>query len=57
MLRVYIVNGDGKLSGPLWTREMQDGLDAPGLMLLQQLRAAVERAYPTQPPAPKQPTP
>jgi hypothetical protein len=57
LLRVYLVNGDGKLSGPLWTREMQDGLDAPGLMLLQQLRTAVERAYPSQPPPTKQPTP
>jgi hypothetical protein len=57
MLRVYLVSSDGKLSGPLWTREIQDGLDAPNVVLMQQLRTAVERAYPSQPPAAKQPTP
>jgi hypothetical protein len=57
MLRVYLVNGDGKLTGPLWTREIQDGLDPPTLLLMQQLRTAVERAYPSQPPPSKQPTP
>jgi hypothetical protein len=56
LLHVYILNGDGKLTGPLWTREMQDGLEAPSVALLQQLRAAVERAYPSQPP-PSKPTP
>jgi len=56
MLRVYLVSSDGKLSGPLWTREIKDGLDAPQLVLFQQLRTAVERAYPSQPPG-KQPTP
>jgi hypothetical protein len=56
MLRVYMVNTDGKLQGPLWSRDAKDGLDAPDVALLQMLRAAVERAYPTQPPPPK-PTP
>jgi hypothetical protein len=56
MLRVYMVNGDGKLTGPLWSREIQDGLEAPSVVLLQQLRTAVERAYPSQPP-PSKPTP
>jgi hypothetical protein len=56
MLRVYLVS-DGKLTGPVWTREIQDGLDAPPVLLMQQLRTAVERAYPSQPPAAKQPTP
>jgi hypothetical protein len=56
MLRVYIMS-DGKMTGPVWTRELPDGLDAPSLMLLQQLRTAVERAYPSQPPPVKQPTP
>jgi hypothetical protein len=56
VLRVYIVS-DGKLSGLVWMREMKDGLDAPPLQLLQQLRTAVERAYPSQPQAPKQSTP
>jgi hypothetical protein len=56
MLRVYIVS-DGKLSALVWMREMKDGLDAPPVELLQQLRTAVERAYPSQPPAPKQTKP
>jgi hypothetical protein len=55
-LRVYLMSSDGKRSGPVWSRELRDGLDAPGVILLAQLRAAVEHAYPSQPPA-KQPTP
>ena len=55
MLRVYLVH-DGELIGPVWTREIPDGLDAPGVVLVRQLRAAVERAYPSQPTAGK-PTP
>lgn len=57
MLRVYLVSNDGKLTGPVWTRELQDGLDAPTVALLQQLKTAVERAYPSQPPVAKQTTP
>jgi len=44
LLRVYTINADGKRIGPIWTREMKDGLDGPNVKLLQQLRAAVERA-------------
>lgn len=56
MLRVYMLNSDGKLIGPIWSREMDGGLDAPTVRLMQQLRAAVEQAYPPQPPPPpKQP--
>jgi hypothetical protein len=55
ILRVYQV-ADGKLTGPLWSREIQDGLDAPSVVLLRQLRTAVERAYPSQPP-PSKPNP
>jgi hypothetical protein len=51
-LEVYATNPDGKLIGPLWKREMRDGLEGPNVPLLQQLRAAVDRAYPLQP-APK----
>lgn len=54
MLRVFTTNPDGKLIGPIWHREMPDGLDGPTVPLLRQLRAAVEQAYPTQP-APKHP--
>jgi hypothetical protein len=57
MLRVFLVSSDGKLTGPVWTREIQDGLDAPPVLLMQQLRTAVEQAYPSQPPPTKQPTP
>jgi hypothetical protein len=56
MLCVYLVNPEGKLQGPLWSRDAKDGLDAPDVALLQILRTAVERTYPSQPPAPK-PTP
>ncbi|HEX4285412.1 MAG TPA: hypothetical protein VHZ28_09965 [Terracidiphilus sp.] len=54
ILRVYTTNPDGKLVGPIWTREMRDGLDAPSVALLRQLENAVEQAYPNQP-APKHP--
>jgi hypothetical protein len=54
MLQVYTTNPDGKLIGPVWNREMKDGLDEPEVPLLRQLRIAVEKAYPIQP-APKQP--
>jgi hypothetical protein len=54
MLQVYTTNPDGKLIGPIWNREMRDGLDGPQVMLLRQLRVAVEKTYPGQP-APKQP--
>jgi hypothetical protein len=54
MLQVYTTNPDGKLIGPVWNREMREGLDGPDVPLLRQLRIAVEKAYPSQP-APKQP--
>jgi hypothetical protein len=48
MLRVFTLTPQGKLSGPLWSREMKDGLDAPDVMLLHSLREAVDHAYPPQ---------
>jgi hypothetical protein len=45
MLRVYIPN-DGKPTSIVWDRTMEGGLDAPGVQLVQQLKAAVEKAYP-----------
>ncbi len=45
ILRIYIQN-DGKLTGMVWSREQDGGLDAPGVPLIAQLRAAVEHAYP-----------
>lgn len=54
LLEVFATNADGKLIGPIWQREMKDGLDSPSVPLFRQLKAAVERAYPN-PPAKKQP--
>lgn len=48
ILRVYSLTPDGKLNGPLWSREMKDGLDKPNVLLLRALRDAVDRAYPPQ---------
>jgi len=55
ILRVFSLSPEGKLSGPLWSSEMKDGLDAPNVMLLRALRDAVDRAYPPQPAAQKKP--
>lgn len=52
-LRVFSLNPQGKLSGPLWSREMKDGLDAPDVLLLRFLKDAVDRDYPPQPASPK----
>ena len=57
VLRVYLLDADHKRLGPVYTREMQDGLAAPEVPLMQQLRTAVEHAYPSQPPPPPKPTP
>lgn len=54
MLEVFATNADGKLSGPIWQREMKDGLDSPSVPLLRELKTAVERAYPN-PPVKKHP--
>ena len=50
LLQVFSTGPDGKLSVPIWTREMKEGLDAPRVLLLQQLKDAVDRAYPNPPP-------
>ena len=54
LLRVYTQTPDGKLTAHS-SREMKDGLDAPSVLLLQQLKQAVEHAYPPVPSSP-QPT-
>jgi hypothetical protein len=54
LLRVYIQN-EGELSAIVWDRSQEGGLDAPGVQLVKQLKAAVERAYPQTPPPPKKP--
>jgi hypothetical protein len=56
LLRVFMLTGDKKLSGPLWARELDGGLDAPMVRLVEQLKGAVEKAYPqTPPPTPNKP--
>jgi hypothetical protein len=46
---VCMVNTDGKKSGPLWERTMPDGLNAPRVLLFQQFKEAVDKAYPNHP--------
>lgn len=48
LLRVYAVNAKGKLKGPIWSREMDGGLNGPSVQLFQELKAAVEITYPSQ---------
>jgi hypothetical protein len=51
LLQVCQLNpNNGKLSSPLWIHTFPNGLNAPRLILLAQLRDEVEKAYP-QPPA------
>lgn len=54
LFEVCQINQNGKLSTPLWERTMQDGLDAPRVLLLRQFRDAVEKAYPSQTAGPAQ---
>jgi len=46
ILRVYTLNEKGKLKGPVWAREMDDGLSGPSVRLLLELKTAVEITYP-----------
>jgi hypothetical protein len=55
-LRVYTIQPNGKLKGPLWSDELDRGLNSPNILLLQRLKVDVEKAYPAAPPN-KQPTP
>lgn len=55
LLRVFTLNGNKKLVGPLWSRELDRGLDAPIVRLVEQLKADVEKAYPPTPPNPNKP--
>ncbi|MFP5235501.1 MAG: hypothetical protein ACLGSD_06340 [Acidobacteriota bacterium] len=48
-LRVYTVNAKGKMKGPIWSQQLDGGLNGPDVRLFQQLRAAVEITYPQQP--------
>jgi hypothetical protein len=55
-LRVYTIQSDGKLKGPLWSDEQDRGLDSPSILLFQRLKIDIEKAYPAAP-ANKQSTP
>ncbi len=54
VLRVYVQN-QGERKGIVWERSQEGGLDAPGVQLVRQLKAAVERAYPQAQAPAKQP--
>jgi hypothetical protein len=43
------MDSNGKRGSPLWERSMPEGLDGPRVLLLQQFRDAVEKAYPNKP--------
>ncbi|MBS1805412.1 MAG: hypothetical protein JST28_18780 [Acidobacteria bacterium] len=47
-LRIYSVNPDGSRGALLWAHDMTDGLNAPQVLLVKQLKQEVERAYPPQ---------
>jgi hypothetical protein len=49
LFEICQLNTNGTLSMPLWMRTFPDGLDGPKVMLFEQFKDAVERAYPTQP--------
>jgi hypothetical protein len=49
LFEVCQLNSNGTLSSPLWLRTFPDGLDGPQMMLFEQFKDAVERAYPSQP--------
>jgi hypothetical protein len=45
-MEVRLRQPDGSLSGPIWEHSMTDGLDAPRVLLLDQLKRSVEKDYP-----------
>jgi len=48
-LRVYTLDSKGKLQGPLWHSEQENGLQGANCVLLRRLRDDVEKAYPNTP--------
>jgi len=48
ILEVRMKQPGGDLSGPVWQRSMSDGLHAPNVPLVEQLKRAVEKDYPQQ---------
>jgi hypothetical protein len=57
LLQVFTLDPNGKMRGPLWSRQMKDGLNGPSVMLVQVLKSAVEAAYPPAVPADTPPNP
>lgn len=55
-LKVYTLDPNNKLKGPIWTSEQIRGLDTPNILLFQRLKQEIEKAYPS-PPATKQSNP
>lgn len=55
LLRVYTLGANGKMMGPIWSREMDEGLDGPSVRLVEQLKSEIEKAFP--PESAKQPGP
>ena len=53
ILEVHMLNPDGTLGTLLWERSFPDGLDAPQVSLIAQLKKAVEHDYPQNPPPAK----
>ena len=54
---VCLVDTNGRKGTSLWERTMPDGLSAPRVMLFQQFKDAVDKAYPPQPAQQGQPAP
>jgi len=46
LLEVRMRNTGGEVGGPIWLRSQPDGLNAPGVPLLANLKTAVEKDYP-----------
>jgi len=54
LFRVYLQR-EGQLGAKVWERSSDGGLDAPAVPLVEQLKEAVEHAYPQTPMPPKKP--
>ncbi len=49
LFEVCPINVNGKRGSPLWERTMPDGLSTPRIVLFQQFKEAVDKAYPNPP--------
>lgn len=55
LLQVCQLNDGNRLGNPIWERTESDGLASPAVPLFRDLKKAIDRDYPPQPPAPKKP--